>query len=106
LKLIESEVRLSHAVLGREDRLNAEQDFTPNTVLFLATVFGHTTMLCDVILIFFHQRRWMYWGFAAAMILILDSISVAVTTMAVGRKVITMNDVDWMGLWADDHHRR
>jgi hypothetical protein len=69
-------------------------------------VFGHTTMLCDMILIFFYQRRWMYWGLAAAMILMLDSISVAVTTTAVGTKVITINDVDWTRLWADDTHRR
>lgn len=47
----------------------------------------------------------MYWGFAAAMILVLDSISVTITATAVGLKVIAWKDVGWTGLCTDDAHR-
>jgi hypothetical protein len=93
LELIDSEVRLNYTALARENRLSAEQDFTPNTVLFLATMFGHMTILCDMMLLFFDQLRPRYWGFAATTILILDGTSIVVTAVMMGTKVITWNDV-------------
>lgn len=56
-------------------------------------MFGHTTILCDIMLLFFDWLRLRRWVFAAATILMLDSISIIVTAMAVGKKVTICNDV-------------
>lgn len=104
LGAIESEVTPSDAAFIREDRPSAEQDFTPNPVLFLATLFGHMTILWDMMLAFGVRQPPQYWAIAGAAILLLDSTSIAVTAVAaveVGAKVSKWNDVGWMTLCAD-----
>lgn len=101
LGAIQIEVRLSDAALTQEDRLSAEQDFTPNAILFLATVFGHMTILWDMWLTFGVLRPLWNWGIAAAAVLTLDSASVVVTAVQVGAKVSAWNDINRTTLCAD-----
>ena len=102
LELIDSEVRLNYTALARENRLSAEQGFTPKTVLFVATLFGHMTMLCDIMLLLFDRRRPKYWCFAATIILTLDGTSIAVVA---AKEVIEWNEIGQNRICADDTHR-
>ena len=102
LELIGSEVRLNHTALARENRLSAEQGFVPKTVLFVATLFGHMTILCDIMLLFFDLRHPKYWCFAALIILTLDGTSIAVV---VANEVIEWNEFCQNRICADNTHR-
>lgn len=102
LEVIESEVTLSHTACAREDRLSSEQGFTPNTVLFLATLFGHLIIFWDMVLAFGIRQPLRYWRTAGVIILIMDSTSVVVTAAEAGTMVNTWNDVGRRRLYADD----
>ena len=102
LELIGSEVRLNYTAFARENRLSAEQGFVPQTVLFVATLFGHMTMLCDIMLLFFDLRRPKYWCFATIIILTLDGTSIAVVA---ANEVIEWNEIGQNRICVDNTHR-
>jgi hypothetical protein len=68
-------------------------------------MFGHMTILWDIVLAFGIRPLERYWRFTAATILMLDTVSITVTAVEVRMEVITRSDVGWTRLCADCDHR-